>query len=352
MSASEGMKQLASAIETRAFAPAYLFLGDDDFRKNEALTRLLDSAVDPATRDFNLEVRRGSEISAETLGSILGTPPMLADRRVVVVRDAASLKKDAKTAAEQYLNRPAPDVVFVLLQGAGEKPDPKFDKARVVMFDPISGPQLAKWILNRAEKNFGSAITPGAVELLQNSVGNDLSHLNIELEKLASYSNGKPIDEDAVAAVVGVRREESLPALLDAVAARDAAAALRILPGLLEQPKSSGVFIVMVLGMQVLGTGFARSRLAKRVPPVRIDNELMTMIKESGGFPGRSWKDAVNAWIRTAPKWSDADLFAAAATLHAADRALKDTGRTTEEGILQTAILAMSIGAATIGAAA
>ena len=221
---------------------------------------------------------------------------------------------------------------------------PKFDKARVVMFDPIGGSQLAKWILNRAEKYFGSAITPPAIELLQNSVGNDLSQLNVELEKLASYSNGKPIDEAAVGAVVGVRREESLPALLDAVAARDAAAALRILPGLLEQPKSSGVFIVMVLGMQVLGTGFARSRLAKRVPPVRIDNELMTMIKESGGFPGRSWKDAVNAWIRTAPKWSDADLFAAAATLHAADRALKDTGRTTEEGILQTAILAMSIG--------
>ena len=66
MAANEGQKRLLSAIETRSFDPAYLFVGDDDFRKHEALTKLLDAAVDPATRDFNLEVRRGSEISART----------------------------------------------------------------------------------------------------------------------------------------------------------------------------------------------------------------------------------------------------------------------------------------------
>ena len=341
MAATEGQKQLLSSIESRSFDSAYLFVGDDDFRKHEALTRLLDSAVDPATRDFNLEVRRGSEITAETLGSLLGTPPMLADRRVVVIRDASSLKKDAKAAAEHYLDRPAPDVILVLVQVGGEKPDPRFGKATTVIFDPINGPTLTRWIANRAEKTFAVSITPGAIELLQNSVGNDLSHLNVELEKLASYSNGRIIDEDAVAAIVGVRREETLPALLDAVGSRDAAESLRILPGLLEQPKSSGVFIVMVLGMQVLGTGFARSRLSRHTHQSQIERELMAMMKESGGYPGRSWPDAVRAWIRMAPNWTDADLFAAASTLHAADRALKDTGRTSEEGILGTAILTM-----------
>jgi DNA polymerase III subunit delta len=341
MAATEGQRGLLDAIERRSFDPAYLFVGDDDFRKHEALTKLLDAAVDPATRDFNLEVRRGSEISAETLGSILGTPPMLADRRVVVIRDASSLKKDAKTAAERYLERPAPDVILVLIQLGGERADPRFERATTVVFDSITGPTLTKWITTRAEKIFGATITPEAVQLLQNSVGNDLSHLNVELEKLVSYSNGRLIDDAAVAAIVGVRREETLPALLDAVAERDAAAAVRILPGLLEQPKSSGVFVVMVLGMQVLGTGFARSRLSQHKHQSQIERELMAMMKESGGYPGRSWPDAVRAWIRTAPKWTDADLFAAAATLHAADRALKDTGRTSEEGILQTAILAM-----------
>src|SRR3954470_148321 len=234
--ASEGQKELLTGIEKRSFDPTYLFVGDDDFRKQEALTLLIDAAVDPATRDFNLEVRRGSEITAETLGSILGTPPMLADRPLVVVRDAAALKKDAKSATEAYVKRPSPDVVLVLVQVGGEKPDPRFENATAVVFDPITGPRLSRWISHRAEATFGTSITTGAVELLQSSVGNDLSHLNVELEKLVSFCNGKPIDEEAVAAVVGVRREESLPALLDAIGARNAPVALKILPGLLEQP--------------------------------------------------------------------------------------------------------------------
>jgi DNA polymerase-3 subunit delta len=343
MTANAGQKELIGDIERRAFGPAYHFFGDDDFRKQEAVSRLVDAAVDPATRDFNLEIRRGHEISAETLGSILGTPPMLADRRVVVIRDAGSLKKDAKTAAEDYLNRPAPDVVLVLVQPSGEPPEPRFSKARPVVFEPVTGPQLTRWIAMRAD-GFGTTITPGAIELLQNSVGNDLPHLNVELEKLASYRNGVPIDEEAVAAIVGVRREESLTALLDAVGTRDAAAALRILPGLLEQPKSSGVFIVMVLGMQQLGIAFARARLARRTPPDRLKQEIVAMIKESGGYPGRSWYDAAGVWTRWAPQWPSDDLQAALATLHAADRALKEASSTTNEGILETAILALCEG--------
>jgi DNA polymerase-3 subunit delta len=340
MTSSAVQKELVAAIERRSFDPAYHFVGDDDFRKQEAVTRLLAAAVDPATRDFNLEVRRGPEISAETLGSILGTPPMLAERRVVVIRDAGSLKKDAKTAAEEYLLRPAPDVVLVLVQPSGEKPEPRFARAKQVVFDPLNGAPLAKWISNRAE-HFGTTITSGAAQLLQNSVGSDLPQLNVELEKLATYTSGAAIDEAAVAAIVGVHREESLIALLDAVGARDAQAVLRILPGLLQQPKSSGVFIVMVLGMQVLGTAFAKARLAKHVPPARLSGEIMGMIKESGAYPGRSWTDASSSWIRAAAHWSEEELSAAAASLHAADRALKETGRTSEEGILLTALLAM-----------
>ena len=340
MAASAAQKALFSAIEKRAFEPAYHFTGDDDFRKQEALNLLVKAAVDPATRDFNYEVRRGSEIGGEALGSILGTPPMLADRRVVVIRDAGALKKDAKTAVEDYLSRPSSDVVLVLIQPSGEKPDPKFGRATLVTFEPISGPQLSRWISMRAEHH-GVTITAGAAELLQSSVGNDLPQLNIEVEKLSTYTNGKEIDEAAVAAIVGVRREESLTALLDAVGNRDAALALKILPGLLEQPKSSGVFIVMVMGMQVLGTGFARARLAKHVPPQRLSGEIINMIKESGAYPGRSWTEAAHAWMSAAPRWSADDLYAAAIALHWADRALKETGRTTEEGILQSAILAM-----------
>ena len=49
MTASAAQKALFNAIEKRAFEPAYHFVGDDDFRKHEALTLLINAAVDPAS---------------------------------------------------------------------------------------------------------------------------------------------------------------------------------------------------------------------------------------------------------------------------------------------------------------
>src|SRR5579885_2743814 len=97
MSPVADAKALNSAIKTREFAPAYYLHGEDDYLKDEDVHRLIEAAVEPATRDFNLEILRGSDVDAETLGSILGTPPMMAERRVVVVRDAQALRKDART---------------------------------------------------------------------------------------------------------------------------------------------------------------------------------------------------------------------------------------------------------------
>src|SRR5262249_3429563 len=116
-------KALRTAAKERNFAPAYYFYGDDDYLKNEELRRLVDAAIDPATRDFNLEFMRGAEVDATTLGSIAGTPPMMADRRALVVRDVNALRKEARAVLDEYLARPASDVLLVLTAGAGVKPD-------------------------------------------------------------------------------------------------------------------------------------------------------------------------------------------------------------------------------------
>src|SRR4051812_3801080 len=77
-------RALHKALKERAFAPVYLLHGDEEFLKEDAVRRILEAAVDPATRDFNLEIRRAGDLDGETFGSLLGTPPMMADRRVVV----------------------------------------------------------------------------------------------------------------------------------------------------------------------------------------------------------------------------------------------------------------------------
>jgi DNA polymerase-3 subunit delta len=248
---SAGQQALRAALKTHVFDAAYYFYGAEDYLKDEMMRLVIEAAVDPATRDFNLELLRAGELDGETLGSLLGTPPMMADRRVVVVRDVGALRKDARRVLEQYLERPAQDVVLVLVAASGAKEDRALmERTAAVEFELLSGARVPKWITYYASHDLGCEITPEAVTLLQSAVGTELAQLKIELDKLASFAMGgdrRVIDEDAVAAIVGVRRGETLGDLLDAVALRNPPRALELLPHVLLQPKTSAVTIVMAL---------------------------------------------------------------------------------------------------------
>jgi DNA polymerase III subunit delta len=339
--ASAGEKALHAALKKREFDPVYYFHGDDDFLKDIRARELVEAAVDPSTRDFNLEQRRGADVDAQTLDALLSTPPMLAERRVVVIRDVEKLKKDARKLLDDYLKRPAADTVLLLVSPSGAKADKGLsDRSTAVEFAPLTGDRVLKWVTYRVETTLKRSITPSAVSLLIEAVGDDLAQLAVELEKLASYSDDV-IDEAAVSAVVGIRRGESLGDLLDAVAARSATAALALLPGVLQQPKTNAVSIVMNLTVQTLALSYGEAARARGVQPRMLFNEFMSLLKETGAFPGRPWGEAVNAWTKHADRWTAESLDAALTALLLADEALKETKVSSDEQLLTSLVLAL-----------
>jgi DNA polymerase III subunit delta len=347
LAAPSTQRLLRDAVRDRQFAPAYYLFGEDDFLKEQAVRQLVDAAVDPETRDFNLEVRRGGELDAETLGSLLGTPPMMAERRVLVVREVGALRKDARVLLDRYLKSPASDAVVLLVAPAGAKTDKGLEgKATALEFEPLTGDRVPKWISHHAETELGARITPEAVELLQSAVGTDLPQLAVELDKLASYTGGT-IDEAAVTAIVGVRRGETLGTFLDAVAAGDAARALELLPVVMAQPKTSAVLVVMALTAQTLAVAWARARRERGVGPARLPGELFALLKEAGSvYTGRPWGEAVDAWTRASSGRDDDDagagaLEAALDALLAADFALKETRLSSDEQLLTNLVLTL-----------
>lgn len=333
------MKALRPALQDKQFSPAYYLHGDDEYLKEEALRHLIDAAIDPATRDFNLDQRRGADLDAASLASLLGTPPMMAERRVVVVRDAPSLRKDAKLALGKYLGSPARDMLVLLTAPADIKPEASLAEHTVLVdCKPLTGVQLPKWIVARAEK-FGARISVKAVELLQDTVGSDLTELGSALDKLASFCSGREIDEAAVSALVGVRPDETAGRLLDAVAMRDGALASTLVAGVLRQPKTGAVPLVMALTTQMLALAIGKSR---NLPPARLSSEYYALLKRgSSNMTGRGWGEAVACWARANGKWSLADLDHALDVLLQTDLALKNSRVSSDEHILSTAILAI-----------
>jgi DNA polymerase-3 subunit delta len=320
----------------------YYFHGDDDFLKEDAVRQVLATAVDPAVRDFNVDVRRGNEVDAESLETMLATPPMMAERRVVVIRDVGALKRDARKVLDRYLDRPAPDTVVVLVSPSGTKAEGALERATLgVEFPVLTGDRVPRWIVHHASTVLGSTITPAAAELLQATVGDDLPELAAELDKLASYAHGSEIDESAVTEIVGARRGEMLGDLLDCIAERDAPAALGLIAHVLSNPKTSAVSIVIALTTQTLAIGWGRAARDRGASAGSVERDYYTLLKETGAYVMRPWNEAVRTWARVLDRWTTLAVDRALDALLDADRALKESRVSSDEQILASLVLAL-----------
>jgi DNA polymerase III subunit delta len=339
---AQALRSLRAAITSRTFEPAYYLYGDDDFRKDAAIRELTAAAVDASTRDFNYDMLRGAELTPEQLESALNTPPMMATRRAIVIRDVPSLKRDARQVLDRYLEHPARDVVLVLVAPAGARPDATLDRLTVgANFAPLTANDLTDWITQYTRVALGASITPEANRLLQEVVGSDAAQLAAELDKLASYTQGRAIDDSAVSDVVGVRNGETLGDFLDRIAERDAPAALAMVEHILGLPKSGLVPVIMALAVQTMALGWARAARDRGLPPQRLESEFFTLLKETGAFPMRPWGEAAKCWARNHPRWDARSVEHGLEVLLAADHAAKDTRISSEEQLLASIVCSL-----------
>jgi len=334
-------RALHKAISSGTFERAYLLYGDNDFLKDAAARQIVDRAVDPGVRDFNVEIRRGGDVDAEAMESLLGTPPMMTDRRVVVLRDVGALKKPARAALDRYLANPAPDAVIVLVAAAGTADKGLEAKTTAVEFPILTEDRIPKWISHHVTTVLGGTITPSAATLLLQAIGTDLPQIASELEKLMSFADGAEIDDEAVSAVVGIRRGESLSDLLDAVAMRNPVRATELLDHVLSLPKTSAVSIVMALTTQTLALAWGRVLRDEGRSSSEVERAYFGLLKESSAMTGRPWGEAIRCWAQALDSWTSGELTRALDALLTADVALKESRVSSDEQTLVTLILSM-----------
>jgi DNA polymerase-3 subunit delta len=334
-------RALHKAITSGTFERAYLLHGDNDFLKDAAARQIIDRAVDPGVRDFNVEVRRGGDVDAEAMESLLGTPPMMADRRVVVLRDVGALKKPARAALDRYLANPAPDAILVLVAAAGATEKALEAKTTAVEFPILTEDRIPKWIAHHVTTEMGGTITPDAAILLLEAIGTDLPQIASELEKLMNFTDGTVIDEAAVSSIVGIRHGETLADVLDAVAMRNPIRALELLDHVLSLPKTSPVSIVMALTTQTLALAWGRVLRDEGRSSSEIERAYFGLLKESSAMTGRPWGEAIRCWAGALESWTSRELASALDALLTADVALKESRVSSDKQTLVTLILSM-----------
>lgn len=325
--------------------PVYYLHGDEDVLKDEVIRVLLDRTLEPSTRDFNLDVREAAGLDAEGVNALVNTPPMLAERRVVVLRGVEQMRKKSKGRDEllRYLAAPNPTTVLVLVQGAGEKSETDLaSRSTAVALERLPPDRVARWIARRATE-LGLALDPGATRFLVEAVGTDLGAIKQELDKLAVIAVGRPATAEDVAAIVGVRHGATIHDLVDATLDRQPAAAARLVDPALEQPGVTGVRIVMALGTALVGTALARAELDRGTPQGRLDDTMFRHLTAARPFGLRNWKDEAARWARWATLWTAVELRRGLRLALAADRALKGSTVTDDRGLVTQLVLTVAV---------
>lgn len=214
------------------FAPVYVLAGDEPFYADRMLECLLERVLQPHERDFNQTVVYGGDTDGADLAALCSRYPMMAERQLVVVREAQQLKRPDEL--EPYLLHPLESTVLVLVYGG--KPDrrTRFVKtllgaARVLESDRLPDWSVPGWIEDYAA-GCGASVDPRTALLLADYVGNDLRRLAMEIGKLlqALPPDDRRITPEAVERHIGVSREFNAVELGDALAAGDAPRAFRI----------------------------------------------------------------------------------------------------------------------------
>ncbi len=218
-------------------APVYLFTGEEQYFADRALAAITDKALAGAPRDFNLDVFYGKDTKAAEVAAQASTLPMMADRRLVILKEADKLR-DLKELKE-YLKAPSPDCVLILLAMGADR-----SKERTLSdMLPDSAVFAHFWrprdyeipdIVQKLVRASGFTIDRGAVAYLSETLSGNIALIEAELNKVFNLlGERRQVKEEDVRESVG---DFGLPAvfeLSDAAAAGDTSRAVETLEKLL-----------------------------------------------------------------------------------------------------------------------
>jgi DNA polymerase III subunit delta len=269
-------EKLTRALESGRRGGIFFLFGEEEYLKEEAAAAITAAHLDAATRDFNHDQLRGGDVEPETLASIANTPPMMAQWRVIVVRDAQALAANARSRAvvEALLDRPPPELALVLVAALPDRTKAQFyerlkREAVSAEFLQLSGSDLPGWLIDRARSR-GLELDAGAARALA-ATGSDLGVLVQELAKLADYVGARTrVRKADIEAIVGSVPQQNRWDWFDLVGDAKFGEARAAIHVLLDAGES-GVGLVIGLGTQFLRLGIAadggEKALSAALPP-------------------------------------------------------------------------------------
>ena len=212
-------------LNEKKFRPIYFLAGDEPLFIDRITDFLENEVLDEAEKSFNQTILYGRETDMPTVISEAKRFPMMAPYQVVIVKEAQHLKMTDHFLS--YIENPQPTTILAFaykgkkLDGRGKAKKLLNEKYAYLETKKVYDYQIPQWVAHEVRRS-GHIISPKACELLAEFVGNDLSRLINELNKLYQIvDKEKGITAEEIEKNIGISKDFNNFELLKALAVKD-----------------------------------------------------------------------------------------------------------------------------------
>ena len=246
------IKQLVADIKQKKLKPIYLLMGEETYYIDKLSDYIEDNVLSEEEKGFNQMVLYGRDVTVEEVVGHAKRYPMMSEYQVIIVKEAQDLSRTIDKFSE-YAKNPQPSTILVLNYKYKtvdkRKAVYKTIKKSGVVFESkkLYENQVADWIRRiLAPKSY--TITPKAAQMLVEFLGNDLSKINNELEKLQIIlPKDSQITPEHIEENIGISKDYNNFELRKAIGARDILKAQRIVKYFAENPKDNPMVVTVSL---------------------------------------------------------------------------------------------------------
>ena len=254
-----------------------LIYGNQQLLVEETTNSLIDQRLDGRAREWSLErfnaqeiLKSGGNSGIKSIDDFLiscETLPMLTDRKVIQLDHFELIKKAVKKndsssssrlfdAVKNIINNPPESLWFIFTSLVMREQD--FSKplyraikqsGRIQKFVAYDNTSPFNWVIERSKKK-GVPFSAEVAHLMINIVGNDLTDLDHELEKLSLYLSGAPITEDLIKEHIRGHKHFSVFRMTEALSHKELLPSLEILDQQLQTTPREHVRLFSLLIMQ------------------------------------------------------------------------------------------------------
>ena len=252
------VRNLIEEVKSGVFKPVYLLMGEEPYYPDLLCQAIIDNCLQDWEKDFNELICYGADVDADTVITAARRFPMMAERQLVVVKEAQAMKTLEDLAL--YCQKPLDSTVLVILMH-GASADKRKSLYKTVLKQgviveslPLRDYETEKWVVTYYAER-GLQIDPEGARLLVESTGTDLGRIAVETEKLLKNlpEGVKAITPEDIEKNVGISRQFSIFELTKSLSYRDAVRAVKVARNVGETPK-----FAMPMAVSMLYTHFNR----------------------------------------------------------------------------------------------